>query len=327
MPTEADVKLTWRHEETLYSLLSRHHFLSGHLRPEETSFEVFGRHRLDLAHDLPSHVDLLTSRTRGTLGEATSLIFERTLLPYFLPFRTASQAHSGVLALRAGSVGSGKMALGIRHPSLCVSNPLKACQKCLIEDTDEYYLAHWHRDHQWPGAVICLHHNEPLLYGTGRAYVGSRFDWLLPHDLEFTACSDISRTGAWLFLKRLTACACALGKMPEGFHFAPRVLSLTYRQRLTEMDLAQPNGRLYDQKFSRYISVACSYLMGVPGFKILFQGSQVKRRRFENILSPCRPTTHPVLHLILISTMFESWDDFARSYASECLGLEDASAE
>jgi hypothetical protein len=321
VPAEAKVSVTWRPDETLYSLLSRHHFFSGNLRPEKTILELFGSRELDLAHDVPAHTDLLVRQTRGTLGDATSLLFKRTILPYFLPLRSASQAQLATSALRAGH-GRSQARWGMRHTSLCTSNPLKGCRQCMREDTDKHRSAYWHREHQWPGAMTCSRHGELLIQAIGSVYVGSRFDWRLPHDFKFVACANISHARTLPFFYDLTGCACGFGSLPEGFHFTQETLSLTYRKRLAEMDLAQPGGRLCHRKFCQYISERCDALRGARGFEILFQTGHLNAARFEHLLYPGLPATHPVLHVILISAVFESWQAFARSYASECLSME-----
>ncbi|MBB3180949.1 hypothetical protein FHW64_005388 [Variovorax sp. Sphag1AA] len=319
----ANVTAIWQPDETLYSLLSRHHRLSGNVRPEDTSLELFGQSGLGIAHDLPAHIDLLVSQTAGVLGSPSSLIFERTLLPYFLPLMSASRALTAVASARGQSVASGKAIFGLRHTSLCTSNPLKACRRCMKEDAEGCCFAYWHRDHQWPGAVICPLHNELLVQASGRVYTGKRFDWLLPHAFKFTPCAQSPRERTLSYFQKLAGCACGLGNLPKGFHFALEILSQTYRRRLVETELALQDGRLSHMKFCKYLSAATNVLCGVRGLEILFQRrGSIETLRFERLLYAGHPATHPVLHVILISAVFDSWESFARAYAAECLSVE-----
>lgn len=313
---EAAIKVSWRPDETLFGLLSRHHFLNGRLGPQHTCLELFGQHALGVVHDFPGYVDQLVSRTQGRLGDAFSLIFRRTLVPYFLPFRSADAAQSAISALRNGPCSSVKTKLGMLTSGLCASNPLKACRKCMSEDVEGFRSAYWHRDHQWPGSLICARHNEVLLYARGKIYVGKCFDWLLPHDLEFAPCAEVARATTSPFLQKLTTGACALGNLPAGTHFAPSVLSYTYRKRLIELDLSRPNGRLRYAGFATCISQACEELVGVNGFEALFRTGRATPERFESIVHGDHPTAQPIAHLIVISALFDSWDAFALAYAS-----------
>jgi len=56
----------WLPDETLFSLASRHHVVSGNVRPGDTCFQLFGHKRLGSSHDLPARVDEFVRRTAGT---------------------------------------------------------------------------------------------------------------------------------------------------------------------------------------------------------------------------------------------------------------------
>ena len=74
----------WLPDETLFSVCSRIHTLSGRQRPDPTCLSLFGHPRQGSAHDIPIRVDEFTERTNGVFGDSQSVILERTILPFFL---------------------------------------------------------------------------------------------------------------------------------------------------------------------------------------------------------------------------------------------------
>ena len=59
---------TWLPGETLYSLASRHHLVSGNILAANTCEQLFGHSRLGCSHDLPGQLDEFVKRTGGGLG-------------------------------------------------------------------------------------------------------------------------------------------------------------------------------------------------------------------------------------------------------------------
>ena len=102
----------WMPDETLYSLASRYHWLLGSRRPDETCRALFGHHRSGSSHEFPAFVDEFAARTSGALGDSRSIILERTLLSFYFPFRSSTDASNAVAAVRVSALGSLKGRLG-----------------------------------------------------------------------------------------------------------------------------------------------------------------------------------------------------------------------
>lgn len=62
-------------------------------------------------HDFPGRLDEFVRRTNGSLGSATEIILQRTILPFYPPFRSSTDEEA-VEAMR-GALGSIKYCLGI----------------------------------------------------------------------------------------------------------------------------------------------------------------------------------------------------------------------
>ncbi len=122
----------WLPQETLYSLASRYHHISGNILPSDTSRQLFGHWRQGSMHDMPSRIDEFVLRTEGILGDAERIVREHTLLPYYFPYRTNLESANAIAAVRRGGVGGLKGQLGILASRLGASHPLKLCVQSLL---------------------------------------------------------------------------------------------------------------------------------------------------------------------------------------------------
>lgn len=146
---------TWLQGETVFSLVSRQHALSVHAKPADTCLHWFGHSRTGSAHDLPARLATFTARTKGRFGSTSSVIYKHTLLPYYLPFRSAQDSANAVAAMSGESIGSLKAQLGILATRFGAAHPLKACKCCIEQDEANHHVAYWHVEHQLPGVWIC----------------------------------------------------------------------------------------------------------------------------------------------------------------------------
>lgn len=119
---------TWLPDETLFSLCSRYHSLSGNQSASTTCQQLFGHAQFGTAHDFPSKVGEFATRTRGELGTAESIVLQRSLLPYYLPFRSEADQVDALDAMLGRGIGSLKFRLGILTSRFRANHPLKACR-------------------------------------------------------------------------------------------------------------------------------------------------------------------------------------------------------
>ncbi len=183
--------LDWFPDETLYSLASRHHRISGNHQPQRTAQQLFGHRRGGYPHDLPAGLDHFVAVTDGRLGDASTIARQRTIFPLLLLFRTPDEKGSVLAAMRSPRIGGAKSRLGLpasRMGSFC---PLKACLACMSEDQSVYGTPFWRRAHQIPGAFFCLIHQERLRTSAASAIRSSRFDWMLPVAADMLANESI----------------------------------------------------------------------------------------------------------------------------------------
>jgi len=308
--------LNWLDDETLFSLVSRHHALSGAVRPRDTCERFFGHPRAGTQHDLPCNLDVFVARTNHFLGDAASIIRDRTLLPYYLPFRSDAVAAEATESLRGPAIGSLKYRLGILTSRFRAHHPLKACSLCMESDVTQHGVAYWHRAHQFPGVWCCPLHEVPLQESAVKANGVKRFFWHLPSASHLVTPSiGLGRptievgTLSLLRLSRLTRDYITWGgRIDEA-----RLIS-AYQYALDAKGLLNPAGGLkltrIAEDFSRHVGpLRCVLeLHDLPG------DDRAASVQVGRLLRAPRTGTHPVRHLVLIDWLFGDWPSFLRTY-------------
>jgi DNA-binding CsgD family transcriptional regulator len=151
-------------DEDFRSVLYRYHCYVKNREIADTSIELFGvrtdftifpRRLNQLINRLPSEQVLSTEK----------IIYEHTLIPYFLPF--ISEKHKESLfheLLEGGGLEEtfvGKLA-GNKY-GRCISASIRYCPVCIQEDTTSYGAAYIHRKHQLAFVNICGRHMQKLI--------------------------------------------------------------------------------------------------------------------------------------------------------------------
>ena len=309
--------LEWLPGETLFSLCSRYHRLSGHRIPAQSCMALFGTSRAGSAHDVPSHVQTLVDRTCGALGGAREIILGRTLLPFYFPFHPEHQCENWLDQMSTGSFPALKAQLGLAASQFGAAHPLKACPACMQSDAKEHRVAYWHVEHQVPGVLTCPMHQVPLHIATDKVSGQDRFNWVLPWQaqLEVTLKNHDLRGGEHL----LTEGALALWKLPVSFTFAQDRLSKLYKAKLVEQDFVHAaSSRVDHKRFEMDLScvlAATSMAIFWPWLDSKDNLHSLSRRllRMSHPTSP-RFSRHPLNHLPLIVLLFGSWKHFWTAY-------------
>ena len=165
----APTLLAWLPGETLFSLVSRHHYFWGHALSARTCEQFFDHPRAGSQHDLPSRLSHFVSRTAASFGNVEKVASEHTLLAYYAAFISAEELVNAIACMAGGSVAHLKLRLGILTSRFRANHPLKACAVCMVEDRAAFGWAYWHVDHQYPGVWICQTHGQQLQESTLKA--------------------------------------------------------------------------------------------------------------------------------------------------------------
>lgn len=307
-------------DQTLYSWCGLAHTWNG-LGARSTSLQLFGSPSAATMHDFPAHLTTLHEHTAGQLGDSRTLALNHTLLGYFLPLASATLVSTVLRRVHEGAMPELKMKLGITASRIGGHHPLKGCACCFDDDEASVGFAYWHVAHQYPSVMVCQRHQRPLMVAWDPVTPVHRRGWILPRGGLRRQWIEISIDDPTHMdrLLRLAAFSDRFGELAPGA-LDNTVLAKTYQTALRCMGLATANGNL---RLAALIEVTRRHYRGIeaiPGFEAL----QAVTRDWPGLVGALtrrkpRPG-HPLKHLLLISMLFERWEEFWSVYkASEVL--------
>lgn len=312
--------ISWLPDETLFSLCSRYHALSGNRLSESTCKALFGHRRQGSAHDFPARLDYFCRVAGPELGTVREIVESHTLLPLYLRFASPDLADAAITAAAANSAGALKFQLGLLTSRFRANHPLKACMACMDEDRTRSGTPYWHREHQIPGIWVCRRHGCWLSASDLKATGARRFHWVLPSAKQFAPVP-----GDPVPKKALQLAAMISGLVTYAGAFSPAKLRLTFRSALRSQQLlAGPTRdrlahRAAGQRFAEFSSALASLdqLRGLPSTEVT-AAAEVAR-----LVGKERSGVHPIRYAAIAAWLFADFDEFIACYRSamsgECL--------
>ncbi len=315
---ESTVGLAPLPDETLFSWCSRYHRLAANGPASATCLQLFGHARIGSAHDFPGRIDVLVARCNGALGSAEQVIRDRTLLPFYWPFKPSDLARQSVAAMRGNGIAHLKYRLGLLTSGLGAAHPLKSCPECIKADLESHGWAYWRRGHQLPGVWLCPSHGVPLRVSPLKLDQVARFAWALPVPAccQEVVCLDKSAgksaQGDWL--RRLAAQGLALVGMSPGRFADPVRIAQVFRLRMECVGMLHASGRV------RWREVEPRLLQLATNLSCLPEAHQeadmgLLQGQLARLLS-ARSLAHPLRYLTWITAWFDGIDDFEQAYES-----------
>jgi len=311
--------LSWLPGETLFSLISRHHYFWGHALSSRTCEQFFDHPRAGSQHDVPSRLSSFVAGTAGCFGGVEKIAMNHTLLSYYAAFISAEELENAVACMAGDSVAHLKFRLGILTSRFRANHPLKACEACMKDDRTTYGWAYWHMDHQYPGVWTCQKHSQQLRESTLKATGVERFQWHLPdenHFREWPAEKRNAMLDARTQLQSLSSQVSDLVSQASVRRIDTARLHEVYRAELERRQWVSSGGNF------RMPMIASSFLGYVQNLRVLPELEALPASMDEAItqlsrlLRPPRSGTHPLRHLVLINWLFGSADAFWHAYSS-----------
>jgi hypothetical protein len=321
--SEARLSLpTWLPDESLFSWASRYHLISGSHRASDTCLALFGHPQQGSQHDFPTRLDHLASATQGLLGDAPSIIQDRTILPFYLHFVGLLKALQAIEVLRGNMLSGLKFQLGLVTSGFRAHHPLKACDDCLIHDLEAHGTPYWHVAHQYPGVWICPAHQRLLRESTIKSTGVGRFQWHLPHLATLAPTPyevDGSKRSGIGTLAALGELSVGLARLPLEAQFDQEALRRLYLTVLHERGLATPSHRLRLQALTDDYQAFVQPLQGVPELAAFHGDNAAVATMLGGMLRAPRNGTHPLRHLVIILWLFRDWAAFLDAYRTQPL--------
>jgi hypothetical protein len=302
-------------DESLHSLISRYHRLSGNPQERQTLHDIFGTHLLVATANLPSHLpNLCAALPEHAEHSLDQLIDQCTLLPYFSPFLEARQIAACRHAMTSHNAGGMKIGIGLTASRIGGRNAFRYCPQCCVEDARLYGAAYWHRSHSLPGVLLCHRHGCVLAELRADLITLRRHSLFLPPDSwveagsSFPPIQELPRND----LLHLAASSAELleMRMPP----IPRsLLRCFYREHATRQGWIDRNGRI---ERATVLHVLChAGLAQNAGPDLTF--CRLPHWVFK-LLYKHRTAMHPLKHLTLMTLL----DTSPRALLAYCEGSD-----
>ncbi|MHB9359617.1 TnsD family Tn7-like transposition protein [Pseudomonas amygdali pv. morsprunorum] len=298
-------RLDWLPDETLFSLCSRQHMVMGNLDHATTSTAVLGLSEKFIKHDIPCGIAALEQTGFHYWGSAESILLYHTIFSLFIPFQNQNKIEDAILTIKSDRIDSLKYRLGLVSSGFGAEHPLKACPCCMREDVYDHGVAYWHLTHQYPGVMICPHHQAWLMASTKSRRWSGRFEWSLPTKnclIQQASSQKLWSRAAFMALANNVIYLATLGRVTS---FDPCTVAATYRTALLQGDRS---ASLLDR---------IEPLRRFHLFESLPQDEKSTESFMDQLTRSPRRSIHPLKHLVLIDWLFDDLQSFLKAYGAE----------
>jgi len=165
-------------DETIASLVTRYHQMSGGVGVRRTLVELFGAVTKSYASELPCYLTHLEA-----VSGCTSLVDNHTLLPYFEPFLSAEKAKRARELMQSSHPLGLKLELGITAAGFEKYRTRRYCPRCIAVDFAVCGVSYWHVCHQAAGVHVCPKHHCYLHRVLTEPETGDFNQLFLPSDI------------------------------------------------------------------------------------------------------------------------------------------------
>ncbi|WP_447652315.1 TnsD family Tn7-like transposition protein [Pseudomonas abietaniphila] len=302
---ESDALLRWYDDETFFSLCCRQHLFLGHADTASTLEWLYGSEQ-PTTHDFPSNIGSLNNRMIAAWGDSKSIIFERTILPFFVPFQSQTRINVAVDAMESKAIGSLKYSLGLLTGRFGAEHPLKSCSICMSTDRATNGVAYWHLNHQYPGVVLCPVHDVLLKECTANRQWSGRFEWALPSEDLFapSSLSDPEDTAIQV-LRQMGQAVVDLASYGKTRVLDPMVVYGVYKAAA---------GSTNQIELASSLTYQTSLLQPYPPYGNLPTNKVDAEKFLTQLLRKPRGRQHPLKHLLLITCLFGQFSSFIKAY-------------
>lgn len=303
MPLRPDFSPAPCPDESLHSLVSRYHRLTGYTDCRTTLHELFGTHTHVVTSVLPTGLGAVQKALLPDWS-GREVVDGLTLFPYFHPFLDRYQADRAYDYLLGQGQGAVKTLLGLVASQIGASNFFRFCPACLVDDRQTYGQAYWHRSHQLPGVWLCPIHDMPL-FDLPAAWVASqRHQLFLPDDRSVSeqAVPLFVTSSQLAVLRRLAGlCVGVLQTNPGSAGVGGG--RECYRQQAERLDLTHSSGRLRLPEVLSRLHSSVSALPSTREFAFFHRASIDEGCWGLVLLHKPRRALHPLKHLVLADSL------------------------
>lgn len=307
-------------DETLFSWLSGCARKFGYTNAKAVSMLYFGHRTAGLKHDFPHHLAEFANRTESRLGNPTSIVDRRTLLPFYLRTRHPGFRNEAVTDLEGSGNPHFKFRIGIVTSAFRGHHPLKSCRHCNEEAIATFGRPIWKRAHQWPGVWRCLVHDAPLAPAIEKTNQIERFSLALPDCVTNSPEWEDVRSSNELHGRAIRHIAGISTKWAEDRRFLNYSLAdvlSALRCAMDDRGFLTSSGRIRQKVACKELVEWSSVLRGIPELRPFPSDLGAAQNLLLATVSGKPRNTHPLRLLLMVSWLFDSWDEFLDSIQHE----------
>jgi len=310
-------RLRWLPDESVFSLASRLHFLSGRSRSADTSRLLFGAERGGFPAATPGGVAHFANAFGQDLGTAREVLMGNTALPQLLAARPRPMQETIYQMAELGSTATLKAKLGLLASGFGGLLPLKACRSCLEEDMQRHGTGYWRTEHLLPGVWLCTRHGDLLEILASMRTGQARYEWSLPRaellahvtkgswtptEVNRRRLEDLARASVWL-----------LGQGKQGGIDLPRFVSMLWT-RLSEAGYAHGYRRLRQAIVSRGFSEHFDGLREFPELSRIATTPTIGYSQLMAVLQGRACGLHPLRVASVLVWLYPGSTQFSEDY-------------
>lgn len=284
-----DIFLTPKPRETIFSILTRAHILSGCISPLISLRKFTGHRGYKPLSSLPSNLNVICSSLHlETKPEV--IIKNHTLFPlyrHFLPIHRWDFVMQGML-----DSGATKSRMGLLKSHCGAADQLAYCYECVKDDIFKFGFPYWHREHMLVGVEFCHLHKLPLTkISMEQSRFGTRCLQLPGEDNLLTSRSEIQIDRLCFVAEQI---ALIINSKSDIF-----IDAHSYYQLLAEKNLLTKSSHLRMKALQILVSEWLSPLTGVEPFDELLNALNVERNWVANLVAGKEGMHHPFKHIAL----------------------------
>jgi len=311
---------SWLPDETIYSLAGRFSRLSGHSTPKTTAKLLFGHPRRGYQHDFAAGLGHLSAAARGSLGSPTSIALNQSIAPYFFAFAEESLREEALTRMQGTHIGALKYSLGLLTSGFRANHPLKGCSECETQDLERHGITYWHVSHQYPTALVCPKHGQPLWCERSKSDGSSRFEWLLPDDvpagnrefLSFRPTGNALNEG-----QRISNLTMDFADFGRSTFFDREQFQKAIRHRLGQLDLVTRSGSIRQKLAAASYLQSCVYLSRISTLRGLPADHTSAVRQIRRLLRTDASLSHPARYIAVTHWLWTDWSAFYETYRAD----------
>lgn len=309
-------------DETVYSWCARLFRLHCGLSARGFSRLLSGHPTACLRHDFPSRLERFYQHIQDG-SAASELLLERTIYGIHAPF-LSERADLAVRERLLGSQGSRAMrTLGIPRAGILALNALKFCPYCAETQREGRGTACWLTSQQLPSTFVCSVHRVWLMLQDTIQSRGVTDDFYLPDPhLARPYMLAPQHSPAFRALEKLGVWGLHFRAQRE-FRYTDAHLRVVYLLGAKARGWVALDGSLRMRRLHETFVNHFGEALGLLGTEFTGDISGTSEGFLPFLVRRFAGHRHPVKHLMLMSCLFDSFDEFAEAHASASSLLAD----